>query len=290
MKKDQLSLYQGILFNNEKLLNGEKKLNISYFFDHPNYTRMYNEYYVDQLTKDLPTIYKTSIIMSHFLSKISFELLDDFDYEYNSFEILNLSYENEKKKLPFNKAIKLFHDLLMSARIKSRRIRLYPYSVYDQRSHEVIEVFDEELNKWVMFDFLNCAVLFDIDKKPLSLLEIRSKLAHKENIYLSSIGSNIKNPEKECKKSISYLTFLAQFLTIFSISDINSFVPNILNYFITPEHFDIKTYMEERYKMILGTFKETKNKDTNMYVSRIKKERESFRENKIKLISFRELE
>ena len=52
-----------------------------------------------------------------------------------------------------------------------------PYSPYDMDNHVVVEIYDFDLNKWIMLDMSGNGYFVNSDGVPLSVLEIRYNLA-----------------------------------------------------------------------------------------------------------------
>ncbi len=63
----------------------------------------------------------------------------------------------------------------MSLGIYARRVKIMPYSPYDFDNHVVVEIYDK---KWIMLDPTTDGIFIDENRTPLSLLEIREKLAN----------------------------------------------------------------------------------------------------------------
>ena len=63
----------------------------------------------------------------------------------------------------------------MSLGIYARRVKIMPYSPYDFDNHVVVEIYDK---KWIMLDPTTDGIFIDENRIPLSLLEIREKLAN----------------------------------------------------------------------------------------------------------------
>ena len=286
-KENNMFIYRGILFNNRDLLDNELLFDISYSFENNELSRLHTEYRLDKLTKDLPTIQSATIIMNYFHSRLGVHFFEDFDNDFNTIAILKNSFEREKSFVTVNQMTKIFHDCLLSCKIISRRVKLYPYSPYDGQNFIVVEVYDEDTNKWVMFDIVNNCNVLDADRKLLSLSEIRDKVINDETCFTGMFDLEIKNIEKLSKKSAWYIENMARQLFLFELSANNAFLQNDFSKFIVPLNFDLVKYQEERYKMILEHVKMNKNKDTSMYISRIKKEREMYRNSANSIVSFK---
>lgn len=93
-----------------------------------------------------------------------------------------LSYSLDKKNQGVNCRAKaqILNEMCLSLGIYARKVWLMPYSIYDKDCHVVNEVWDSTLQKWIMLDITQNSYWVDETRTPLSVLEIREKLALRE--------------------------------------------------------------------------------------------------------------
>lgn len=86
----------------------------------------------------------------------------------------------------------VFTECCLSLGIKSRILHCLPFSPNDFDSHVVSMVYISDMAKWIMLDASNNRYFVNSDKTILSPMEIRSKLAHDDNIKCNVPDDNYK--------------------------------------------------------------------------------------------------
>lgn len=107
-------------------------------------------------------------------------------------------------------------ECLLAAGIQARVIYMFPFSPYDCDNHVVCEAWAGELGKWIMLDPTYNAILLNVQKEPLNIMEIRKMLADRKKLYFSA-GLNYNGSPVDEKEVIEYY---AKNMFWFSLRDI----------------------------------------------------------------------
>lgn len=100
--------------------------------------------------------------------------------------------------------------MCLSLGMYSRKVWIMPYSGYDNDCHVVNEVWDSSLHKWIMLDITNNEYWVDENNTPLSVLEIRSKLAMREFCTPVTVTDNKSDLKGIQKKRIGEFLYIAK--------------------------------------------------------------------------------
>lgn len=104
----------------------------------------------------------------------------------NALDLLNYGFKgDESRSLNCADMSIILTECCLALGLKARTITLMPFSPYDFDNHVVSNVYIRELNKWVILDPTYGLYFKDEFDKPLSLFEIRSKLANLEEIFFN---------------------------------------------------------------------------------------------------------
>lgn len=131
-------------------------------------------------------------------------------------------------------------ECYLAVGIKARVVYLMPFSPYDGDNHVVCEAWSKELNKWIMVDPTYALYLMDEDNIPLSIIEIREKLAYRKELILSN-GYHYNGVSKDKSNIIEYY---AKDFFYFHINKIQGYDIEFIedNWMLTiaPNGYDVK--------------------------------------------------
>lgn len=169
----------GILYNNLEFADGESH-EFTYDFDNENYATLKNKYEVEKYAKDGSEFEKALRIMNEFAPRLTHA--SDYDNHINidALSLLEYSLDNKNHGINCRNKAQILNEMCLSLGIYSRKVWIMPNSKYDNDCHVVNEVWDTELNKWIMLDITNNEYWVDENGTPLSVLEIRNKGAKQE--------------------------------------------------------------------------------------------------------------
>ena len=105
----------------------------------------------------------------------------------NSLALLDYSLDKPEKGINCRNKSEILTECCLALGIHARRVYIMPCSPYDMDNHVVTEIFDPEMDKWIMLDPTTDGVFRDEKGVPLSLLELRERFAaHKPAAFSGS--------------------------------------------------------------------------------------------------------
>lgn len=166
------------------------------------YAPLFEKYHIDKIAVG-DTDFERAFALMRWLNSILIHLPDYHNKEDDdSVSLLNLLMNKE----PINcrAAANIMVECCLALGMKSRAVWLLPANPYDKDCHVVPIVYCRELNKWVMFDATVNSIVKDENDIPLSPLEIRKKLARKEEIFFLD---TLKYVKTECTYTVQQNMF-----------------------------------------------------------------------------------
>lgn len=118
--------------------------------------------------------------MNEFASRLHHESNYDNHIEIRALDLLEYSLDNKSQGINCRGKAQILNEMCLALGIYSRKVWIMPNSGYDGDCHVVNEIWDGNLNKWVMLDITNNQYWIDENGTPLSVLEIREKGANME--------------------------------------------------------------------------------------------------------------
>lgn len=182
--EELLSIYKGILFNNRDFANGANARMI-YSFDCPQFSILKEKYGLEKIAGQGSDFGRATNLLSYFAPRITHN--GDFknNIDCNAVDLLEYCLDKPDNGINCLNKSKILQECCLSVGIYARRVWLMPYSPYDTDNHVVVEIFDSELNKWIMLDMTSNGYFVNSDGLPLSVLEIRYNFA--SNAYCEFI-------------------------------------------------------------------------------------------------------
>lgn len=183
---DLLNIYSGILFNNQ---NFENQINkpIKYDFDCIEYQELIEKYELDKIAGRGSSFNRAKRLLHYLAPKLKHSSWYDNHIECNALKLLEYSFGNDEQGINCLNKSKILEECCLALGIYARRVSIMPFSPYDFDNHVVCEIYDEGMGKWIMLDPTTDGLFVDINKTPLSLLEMREKFAN--NDFLTFVPS-----------------------------------------------------------------------------------------------------
>lgn len=169
----------GILSNNLEFADGED-FEFSYDFINDEYQLLIEEYGIDSVAGKGTEFEKALRLMNEYSSRLKHKSDYDNSIEMNAISLLEYSLDSTKNGINCRNKAQILNEMCLALGIYSRKVWIMPYSKYDNDCHVVNEIWDSELNKWIMLDITNNEYWVDENGNPLSILEIRYKGAMQE--------------------------------------------------------------------------------------------------------------
>ncbi len=199
----------GILRKNLEFHDGND-YQFQYDFSHENYERLRSKYHLENTAKDGTEFERALRLMNEYAPRLTHK--SDYDNRISQSAIELLEYSLDKKKQGINCRAKaqILNEMCLSLGIYSRKVWIMPYSDYDTDCHVVNEVWDRTLNKWVMLDITNNTYWVDENNTPLSVLEIRNKVALREFCTPVAVGDKTNDLQALKEKNIGNFLYIVK--------------------------------------------------------------------------------
>ncbi len=202
----------GILKNNFEFQVGED-IKFVYDFDNAEYANLKNIYELEKTAKDGTEFSKALNLMNEYSSRLKHKSDYDNHIEQNASALLSYALDNKKHGINCRAKAQILNEMCLSLGIYSRKVWIMPNSGYDGDCHVVNEVWDSELNKWIMLDITNNEYWVDENGMPLSILEIRDRAAKMEFCTPVMPNDKLKSLQKLKEKRIGDFLYIVKNLT-----------------------------------------------------------------------------
>ena len=202
VQRQLFDIYCGILFNSGEFAPGEHT-KINYRFDCPEYKELIAKYHIDEIAgegtafqraerqdfrkAERQDFRKAERLMHWMAPKLRHRPDYDNHVPMNSLALLDYSLDKPEKGINCRNKSVILTECCLALGIHARRVYIMPCSPYDMDNHVVTEIFDPEMDKWIMLDPTTDGVFRDEKGVPLSLLELRERFAaHKPAAFSGS--------------------------------------------------------------------------------------------------------
>ncbi len=176
VQRQLFDIYSGILFNNQNFSSGKQE-KISYAFDCPEYKTLISKYHIDQTAGEGTALQRAERLLHWMSPRLKHKSDYDNHVPMNSLDLLEYSLGRPEHGINCRNKSILLTECCLALGIYARRVYIMPYSPYDMDNHVVTEIYDRELEKWIMLDLTTDGVFSDEKGVPLSLMELRERYA-----------------------------------------------------------------------------------------------------------------
>lgn len=178
-QKQLFDIYCGILFNNINFAPGKKE-EIHYHFHCPEYKTLIEKYHIDRIAGE-GSAYKRACRLLHWMSpKLKHQADYDNHVGANALALLDYSLDKLENGINCKNKSIVLTECCLALGIYARRVYIFPYSPYDGDNHVTTEIFDPDMDKWIMLDPTTDGFHVDAQGRPLSLVELRDRCARYE--------------------------------------------------------------------------------------------------------------
>lgn len=236
-KEEIYIMESGILRNNLDFAKGEN-FEISYDLDNAEYPQLIETYAIDEIAGTGTEFEKALRLMNEFAPRLNHKSDYDNSVEMNALSLLEYSLDNKNQGINCRNKAQILNEMCLSLGIYSRKVWIMPNSGYDNDCHVVNEIWDTELNKWVMLDITNNEYWVDENGTPLSILEIRYKGAMQEFCTPVQADDKLDDLERLKDEYISDFLYIMKNLTYIQYCDIYTVGESDTMYLLYPENLD----------------------------------------------------
>ncbi|MGN0505129.1 MAG: transglutaminase domain-containing protein [Lachnospiraceae bacterium] len=227
----------GILRNNLEFESGEN-YEFSYDFENEEYPVLIEKYDIDEIAGDGTEFEKALRLMNEYAPRLYHQSDYDNSVEMNALSLLEYSLDNRKQGINCRNKAQILNEMCLALGIYSRKVWIMPNSGYDNDCHVVNEVWDTELNKWIMLDITNNEYWVDENGMPLSVLEIRYKGAMQEFCTPVHQGDNLHDLERLKEKYIADFLYIMKNMTYMQYCDNYTVGESDTIYLLFPENLN----------------------------------------------------
>ena len=266
------NIYTGLLKTHDIFRPTSAGVNLTYDVSDEKLRRLREKYTLDGVAGGGDDLSK-ALRLLHWLSDSVYHKGDGPSPEpMNSLSLLEYAYKKGSDCGINCRALSIIlTECLLSIGIPARTVYIMPCSPYDFDNHVISHAFIKPLNKWVMLDPTFSSYVLDENNNILNCVEIRSRLANRENI---SFNKEIHyNGEKRGRDSGEYTEYLAKDLFYFSTYERSGYgaEQNSRRITICPKNFDAKVsaIYNVEYRIKLGN----NNEQMRDWLKSVKKEK-----------------
>ena len=199
----------GIIKGLSEFQDGEE-CKITYDFDNTEYPDLLARYEIDKIAGNGSEFEKARALMNAFADRLHHKSDYDNHINMNAVELLEYSLDNRTHGINCRAKAQILNEMCLALGLYSRKVWINPNSVYDSDCHVVNEVWDTELNQWVMLDITNNYYWVDETGKPLSVLEIREHIANQEFCSPVTPDDNLKELQKSLQRNYENFLYIAK--------------------------------------------------------------------------------
>lgn len=202
-------ILSGILYNGLELYEGEN-YTIEYDFQNEEYQELLERYDIESTAGVGSEFKKALSLMNEYSGRLYHVSKFDNHIEMKALDLLEYSLDNKEQGINCRSKAQILNEMCLALGIYARKVWINPNSVYDDECHVVNEIWDTELNKWVMLDISNNFYWVDEEGTPLSIVEIREHIANQ--IFCTPVApdDNCSNLEKTLEKNYSNYLYTAK--------------------------------------------------------------------------------
>ena len=227
----------GILRNNLEFASGEN-YEIYYDFENKEYPQLIEEYGIDKTAGDGTEFEKALRLMSMYAPRLYHQSDYDNSIEMNALSLLAYSLDNKSRGINCRNKAQILNEMCLALGIYARKVWIMPNSGYDNDCHVVNEIWDSQLNKWIMLDITNNEYWVDEKGTPLSVLEIRYKGAMREFCTPVQPDDKMERLEELKEKYIADYLYIMKNMTYMQYCDHYTVGESDTMYLLFPENLD----------------------------------------------------
>lgn len=236
-KEEIYTMESGILKNNLEFKDGED-IDIEYDFENNEYPQLIDIYKIDKIAGSGSEFERALNLMNEYAPRLTHLSNYDNHIEPNAIALLDYSLDNKNQGINCKAKAQILNEMCLALDICSRKVWLMPNSEYDADCHVVNEIWDSELNKWIMLDITNNQYWVDENGTPLSILEIRTKGAMQEFCTPVQPDDSLENLDKLKNKYIGSFLYIIKNMNSIEYFDRYSVGEDADVYTLCPKNFE----------------------------------------------------
>lgn len=245
--RQMLDVYSGILFHNQEFESGNTEENI-YEFACPQFEELRSKYNLIEIAGKGSDLVRAKRLLHDLAPRLTHASWYDNHIECNALRLLEYSLDNPQQGINCLNKSKILVECCLALGIYARRVRILPFSPYDFDNHVVAEIYDRDLQKWIMLDPTTNGYFIDETKTPLSLLEMRHKFANAQFVTFVHSTDSLKDIQKLRAKYLNQNAYICKNLFYFQVERYSTFGEKGSFLHFVPLHFSIKETTQANLK------------------------------------------
>ena len=214
--ENQLQIYKGILFHNQKFAEGNNET-FRYTLDCPEYQELREKYSLDEIAGKGSDFTRAKRLLHYLAPRLTHSSWYDNHVPCNALDLLAYSLNNPEQGINCLNKSKILEECCLALGIYARRVFIMPFSPYDFDNHVVTEIYDRQKKKWIMLDPTTDGYFVDERKTPLSLLEMREKFANDQFVTYVRSTDSLKDLKKLQAKYVDGNAYICKNLFYFMV-------------------------------------------------------------------------
>ena len=239
LSQEQQKIYAGILFHHQHFA-GEEESIIRYDFSDPKLSVLREKYDLETIAGTGKDFDRAKRLMHNLAPRMKHSSWYDNHVPCNALDLLEYCLDQPEHGINCLNKSKILAECCLALGIYARRVSIMPYSPYDFDNHVVTEIYDRDMQKWIMLDTTTNGYFVDAQKRPLSLLEMRHNFANDEFVTFVFVTDRLKDLEKSAYKNAYYNCYICKNLFYFTTGTRNGFGPTDSWLVFAPEMFSVK--------------------------------------------------
>lgn len=227
----------GILHGYLEFADGQD-YDFSYDFENEDYSLLIDKYKIDTIAGDGSEFEKAVRLMNEYAPRLTHKSDYDNHIEINALSLLDYSLDNTEQGINCKNKAQILNEMCLALGVYARKVWIMPNSKYDGDCHVVNEIWDTQLNKWIMLDITNNRYWVDENGTPLSILEIRYKGAMQEFCTPVYPDSKLDNLEEIKDASIGNFLYIMKNMVYFEYMTQYTVGESDNSYLLLPENFN----------------------------------------------------
>lgn len=230
-----------------------KDFEITYDFDCEEYQELLEKYDLERIAGEGTELERVMRLVDEFAVRLTHESYYDNSVEEKALPLLEYSLDKRNQGINCRAKAIILKEMCLALDIYARSVSIIPYSSVDPDSHVVNEIYDTQLEKWVMVDMTTGGYVVDANDVPLSILEIRQ--CGIDDVECAFVCENYKiGPEEYTTGLGDNLTYYMKNVFFFAISKYqgvglrSGYDENV---FFIPTNFELKNQMLSNSKFEL---------------------------------------
>lgn len=231
------NMESGIIYNALEFRRGQD-YELRYDFENSEYAQLREQYDIEKIAGDGGEFEMARNLMNEFSGRLTHESSYDNHIPMNALDLLEYSLDNKRQGINCRSKAQILNEMCLALGIYSRKVWIMPASVYDGDCHVVNEVWDSERGKWVMLDITNNMYWVDREGAPLSVLEVRDRIARQEFCAPVDADDSLNDLDGSLSKNFGVFLYIAKNMVWMQYCEENTVGESDTVYLLFPENIN----------------------------------------------------